>query len=282
MALVGLIIVVVAVLGGFIIAKGNPLLLLQPAEFIVIGGAAAGSLVIMSKASELKEIFAILPKLFKPAKGQKQENLDILKTLFDFFVLAQKDGIIAIERHIEKPDQSEILSKNHLLMNNPFISAFFCDTLKLILSGVNPQEVEMILDQDIETYEDERKGLSNRVAVISESFPGLGIVAAVLGVILTMKSISEGAEAVGEHIAAALVGTFLGVLLCYGVVGPLATLMEHHIEEEIRLLRTIKGCIVSYSKGYSPIIAVELARRTIQASDRPTFQELESFVRGKR
>jgi chemotaxis protein MotA len=282
MALVGLIVVFVAVLGGFIIAKGNPVLLLQPAEFIVIGGAAFGSLIVMSKAAELKEILAILPRLFKSDKGQKEETLSILKTLYDFFVIAQKDGIIAIERHIEKPEQSEILSKSHLLMSNKFLSAFLCDTLKLILSGVNPQEVEMILDQDIDTYEEERKGLSNRMAVVAESFPGLGIVAAVMGVILTMKSISEGAEAVGEHIAAALVGTFLGILLCYGLVGPLATRMEHLMEEEVHMLRTVKACVVAYSKGYSPIIAVELARRTVVASERPSFQELESFVRGKK
>ncbi len=281
MALVGIIVVLVAVIGGFMFAGGNPILLFQPAEFIVILGAAAGSLLIMANKSTVKKMMAAIPGIFKAHAQTKQDYLDLLKTFYDLFVLAQKEGIIGIERHIEKPKESEILNKNKILMHNDYIQDFFCDTMKLILTGLSYTDVENVLDNDIEVYEEERKIVPAKIGSVADSLPGLGIVAAVLGIIITMKSIDQGAEVVGEHVAAALVGTFLGILFCYGFLGPMAANVEHSVEEEILYLKTIKSCIVSFSKGNAPIITVELARRTIFSEFRPSFSELENYVRNK-
>jgi chemotaxis protein MotA len=154
--------------------------------------------------------------------------------------------------------------------------------MKVLLSGgIPPQELETLIDAEIKTFELESKPISHTISKLGDSLPGLGIVAAVLGIIVTMSSIDQGAEAVGHHVAAALVGTFLGVLLAYGFVNPLAGNIEHNFETRIRYLETIKTCILSYAKGNPPILAVEMARRTIFSDERPTFSELENYVRGK-
>lgn len=281
MVILGLIIVLVSVIGGFMMGHGNPVLLIQPSEFVIIGGAAAGSLIVMSSKTVIMDIFKSLPKLLKGHSFGKAEYLDLLKTFYDLFVLAQKEGIITIERHVEEPKTSEILSKNKLLMHNEFIQDFFCDTMKMALGGLTVYDIEQLMDADIEVLEEERMQAPGKLQTVAEAFPGLGIVAAVLGIILTMKSIDQGAEAVGEHVAAALVGTFLGILLCYGFVGPMATKMEHMVEEEIRYLRIIKCLVVAYIKGNAPMVSVEMARRTIFTEFRPSFKELEKFIRGK-
>jgi chemotaxis protein MotA len=280
--IIGLLVVIVSVVAGFLIAGGNMLLLLQWAEFIVIGGAALGSLLISAPLSLLKKIAAEFPNIIKGAHYTKRDYMELLKSFNDLFLVAQRDGLLAIEKHIENPNESEILSQNKKFISNEFIKSLFCDTMKVMLSGgVPPHELENLIDTEIETFEIESKPISATVAKVGDALPGLGIVAAVLGIIITMGSIDQGAEAVGHHVAAALVGTFLGVLLAYGFVNPLATSIEHSIENKIRFLVTIKSCIVAYAKGNPPIIAVEIARRTIFSDQRPSFSELENFVRGK-
>lgn len=280
--IVGVAIVVIAIAGGFILAGGNLVLLIQYSEIIVIGGAAVGSLLISAPLSLLKKIFAEIPKTISPEHYTKQDYLDLLKSFNDLFLVAQRDGLLAIEKHIENPKESDILSKNKKFVNNEATRNFFCDTMKVMLSGgIPPHELENVIDTEIETYEIESKPIPASLTRVGDSLPGLGIVAAVLGIIVTMASIDKGAEVVGHHVAAALVGTFLGVLLSYGFVNPLAAHIEHNVENKIRVFETIKACIVSYAKGNPPIIAIEIARRTIFSDDRPTFTELENFVRGK-
>ncbi len=280
--LIGFAVVAGAVLVGFLVAGGNPLLLIQISEFIVIGGAALGSVLISTPLPLLKKIIKEIPKTFKSDNFTRQEYLDLLKSFYELFQLAQKDGILAIEKHIENPDASEILSRNSKFVKNEFLKSFFSDTLKVMLSGgISPHELESLIDVEIESFEIESKPVSGSVARVGDALPGLGIVAAVLGIIVTMSSISQGAETVGEHVAAALVGTFLGVLTAYGFVNPLATNMEHDLENKLRLLETIKTCIVAFAKGNPPIMAVEMARRTIFADERPSFTELETYVRKK-
>lgn len=281
MPLIGYIIVLVSVLGGFTIAGGNVILIIQPAEFIVIVGAAVGSLVTMVSKDTLKSIIKSFIGAFKGGGAVEQDYKDMLKMFYDLFVLAQKDGIISLERHVEHPDQSEILNKNKILMKSSFHMSFLCDTMKLILSGMSESEIEPMLDTDIEVYEEERKEVSSRLNTVSEAFPGLGIVAAVLGVIITMKSINQGAEAVGEHIAAALVGTFLGILFCYGFIGPIATNIESKIEKELSYIKTMKTCMIAFIKGNAPILSVEMGRRSIPPELRPEFEELQNYVKGK-
>ena len=280
--IIGLAVVAVSVLVGFMIAGGNPVLLLQWAEFIVIGGAAAGSLLISAPLSLIKKIIKEIPSAIKGGHYAKQDYLELLKSFNDLFLVAQRDGLLAIEKHVETPDESDILSQNKKFVSNTFVKDFFCDTMKVMLTGgVPPHELESLIDTEIETFEIESKPISSTIAKVGDALPGLGIVAAVLGIIVTMGSIDQGAEVVGEHVAAALVGTFLGVLMSYGFVNPIASNLEHLLEDKIRFLVTIKSCIVAYAKGNPPIIAVEIARRTIFSEHRPTFSELENYIRGK-
>ncbi len=281
--IIGLVVVVLGIVVGFTVAGGNLLLLLQWSEFIVIGGAAIGSVLIASPLVLLKKIAAEIPQTIKPNHFNKQDYLDLLKSFNELFLVAQRDGLLAIEKHVETPEESEILSKNKKFIDNKMICDFFSDTMKVMLSGsVPPHELEDLIETEIETYEIENKPAAAALAKVGDSLPGLGIVAAVLGIIVTMASIDQGAEVVGHHVAAALVGTFLGVLMSYGFVNPLASNIEHNLENKIRLLETIKTCIVSYAKGNPPIIAIEIARRTIFSDERPSFSELENYVRGKK
>ncbi len=280
--IIGIAVVIISIVTGFLIAGGNLILMLQWAEFIVIGGAAVGSLLISAPLSLLKKIFAELPNVIKGNHYTKKDYMELLKSFNDLFLVAQRDGLLSIEKHVENPEESEILSQNKKFISNRFVRDFFCDTMKVMLTGgVPPHELEGLIDTEIETYEIESKPISATISKVGDSLPGLGIVAAVLGIIITMGSIDKGAEVVGEHVAAALVGTFLGVLMAYGFVNPLASSVEHSLENKVRFLTTIKSCIVAYAKGNPPIVAVEIARRTIFSDERPTFSELENFVRGK-
>ena len=280
--IIGFFVVILSIVVGFFIAGGNFLLLLQYAELITIGGAAVGSLLIASPISLLKKIFAEIPKAIKSENYTKKDYLELLKSFNELFLVAQRDGLLAIEKHVEDPRTSQILSVNKKFVNNDLARNFFADTMKVMLSGgVPPHELEELIDTEIETLEIESKPVPAALARVGDSLPGLGIVAAVLGIIVTMASIDKGAEVVGHHVAAALVGTFLGVLLAYGFVNPLAANIEHNMETRMRLFYTIKACIVAYAKGNPPIIAIEIARRTIFSDERPTFSELENYVRGR-
>jgi len=280
--IIGIVIVFASIVVGFTIAGGNLVLLIQISEFITIGGAAAGSFLIGTPLSVIKKIFGLLPKALKGESFSKQDYLDLLKAFNDLFLVAQRDGLLSIETHVENPQESEILSQSKKFVENKFISNFFCDTMKVMLSGgVPPHELENLMDSEIETYEAEFNPVPSSITKLADSFPGLGIVAAVLGIIVTMASIDKGAEVVGHHVAAALVGTFLGVLLSYGIFNPIGSILEHVIEHEVRFMQTIKTCIVAYAKGNPPIVAVEMARRTIFTDVRPTFSELEDYMRNK-
>ncbi len=280
--LIGIAVVAASVVLGFLIPGGNLILLLQWSEFIVIGGAAFGSLLISAPLSLLKKILKEIPAAIKGEHYSKQDYLELLKSFNDLFLVAQRDGLLSIEKHVENPEESTVLSQNKKFINDKFILNFFCDTMKVMLTGgVPPHELEGLMDAEIETFEIESKPITATISKIGDALPGLGIVAAVLGIIITMGSIDQGAEVVGHHVAAALVGTFLGVLSSYGLINPIASNLEHILENRIRFLVTVKSCMVAYAKGNPPIIAVEIARRTIFSDNRPTFSELENYIRGK-
>ena len=280
--IIGIAVVFGGVVLGFLMAGGNLILLIQISEFVTIGGAAIGSILISSPPSLIKKILAEIPLLFKGVHYSKQDYLDLLKGFNDLFLEAQRDGLLAIEKHVEDPAQSPILGKNKKFLDNHVAKDFFCDTMKVMLSGgVPPHELESLIDTEIETFQEENKPVHHTISRVGDALPGLGIVAAVLGIIVTMGSINAGAEAVGHHVAAALVGTFLGVLMSYGFFGPIAANLEHLAEVQARYLITIKSCIVAYAKGNPPIIAVEIARRTIFTDSRPSFAELEAYMRGR-
>ena len=281
--IIGIAVVIISVVAGFTIPGGNLILLFQIAEFITIGGAAIGSLLIATPLPLLKKIMGILPKMFKNSKNSKEDYVQMLKSFSDLFLIAQREGLLAIEKHIENPEKSEILSKNTKFVNDKHRLNFFCDTMKVMLAGsVPPHELEGLMDAEIETFEKESRPVYETISRVGDSLPGLGIVAAVLGIIITMGAISEGAETVGHHVAAALVGTFLGVLLAYGFVNPISANIALLIEDETQDLQVIKSYILAYSKGNPPFVAAEIARRTIFSDERPSFQELESALRGRK
>lgn len=280
--IIGAVVVLASLIVGFSMAGGHLAVLVQPSEFVTIGGAAIGSLLISASLDEIKKIVAAIPKAISHKGHTKEDNLALLKALYELFLLAQRDGLLAIEKHIESPEESDIFKTDEKLVKNHHAITFLCDTLKVMLSGgVPPHEVEALMDIEIKTFKNETHPTHALLTKLGDSFPALGIVAAVLGIIVTMGSINDGAEAVGHHVAAALVGTFLGVLLAYGFVGPLATNIEHMLEGEADYLETIKECVISYAKGNPPIVAVEVGRRTLHSGVRPSFSELENYLRGK-
>lgn len=281
--IIGVIVVIAGIVIGFTMPGGNLVLLIQISEFITIGGATIGSLLISAPLSLIKKIVATIPKIFTNKKNTKADYMEMMKSFCDLFLIAQREGLLAIEKHVETPEKSEILSRNKKFINDPVRKNFFCDTMKIMLAGsVPPHEMESLMDSEIETFEKENKPVIDSISRVGDSLPGLGIVAAVLGIIITMASINQGAEAVGHHVAAALVGTFLGILLSYGFINPIAAHVGLILEEQVQDLVIIKTFILAYGKGNPPFVAAEIARRTIFSEERPGFVELESSLRGKK
>jgi chemotaxis protein MotA len=274
--LIGAAVVLVGVLGGFIIEGGPVLLLFQPAEFFIIGGAAIGSVLIGTPLKVLKGLAGRLPRLVSGAGPSKVVYLEVLTALYETFMNAKKNGFIALDPDVSDPANSPIFSKYAGLVKNHHALAFLCDSLKLLVDGsVTPVQLEEMMDAEIETHHEEgarHPGLLSRVA---DSLPGLGIVAAVLGVVITMQAINGPPEEIGHKVAVALVGTFVGILLCYGFVQPLAVNLEAMGQEEGKLLQCIKAGVLAFANGSAPIVAVEFSRRIVFSYDRPSATELE-------
>lgn len=282
MLFVGIFVVIAAVIGGFMMSGGDLHILNQPNEVVVIVGAAIGSVLISTPIPMLKKMIAAFITAIKGFHVSKQDYLELFKSFNELFLVAQRDGLLSIESHIENPKESKILTQNKKFIEDDFIVDFFADSMKVMLTGsVPPHDLEELMDSEIETFELENAPIAGSWATVSDAFPALGIVAAVLGIIITMGSIDEGPAAVGHHVAAALVGTFLGILLSYGIVGPIAVKIHHDIDDKLRHLQTIKTAVLAYAKGNPPMIALEIARRTIFSDNRPTFGELENYLRGK-
>ena len=278
--IIGAVVVLVGVVGGFLIEGGPAGVLIQPIEFMIILGAAIGSLMVMSPLAVLKNIIGSALSVLKGDPYTKERYVDLLKTLFELFTVAKRDGLIALEPHVMDPEKSAVFSKNEFLLHQHHALFFLCDTMKLLLGGgVPPYDVEALLDADIESHHAEGASSPALIQKIGDALPGLGIVAAVLGIIITMQAISGPPEEVGEHVAVALVGTFVGILLSYGFVQPIATHIELLQASEARYYECMKAGIVAYAKGNAPIIVVEFARRVIYHSVRPSFAEVEAAVR---
>ncbi|MGC9077463.1 MAG: flagellar motor stator protein MotA [Candidatus Kapaibacteriota bacterium] len=281
--IIGAIVVLISIVGGLIIAGGNPLTLIVPAEYIIIGGAALGSLLIANPLPILKKIISGVLGTLKGAKVNKAAYIELLQLLYELFQFAKREGLIAIESHIENPEQSSIFSKYPSFLANKPAVEFLTDTLKVVLSGGVPaHDLEELMDIDIENILEEEQIPAQSLQTLAEAFPGLGIVAAVMGIIVTMASVSEGAEAVGHHVASALVGTFLGVLMCYGIIGPIASIMNKIVQKEMKYLQAIKAAVLAFAKGAPASVAIEYGRRSIDPENRPTFQETEQAIKQAR
>lgn len=280
LAIIGIFVVLGAVVGGYTMEHGNLHVLFQPAEIVIIFGAALGSLIIASPPRVLFAVFKNIGRIFSAKSYSKKDYLDLLALLFLIFNKMRKEGLIAVETDIENPAESQLFSKFKSILSNKHALDFICDNLKVIVSAnLSPHELESVMDMELEVHHKDALIPSQSITRVADALPGLGIVAAVLGVVLTMGKISEPPEVLGHSIGAALVGTFLGVLMCYGFVGPMGTNLEHSVNEESTYYQVIKVALVSFVGGAAPQIAVEFARRAIPAKIRPSFNELEETLR---
>lgn len=278
-SIIGMIIVTVSVLGGFIMAKGPMHVLFQPAEFVVIAGAAIGTLILGNPMSTLAAIGKQLPRIFTGGSMGKPVFQDCLATLYELFMVGKKNGLLALEEDVNKPEKSAIFNRHRTFLAQHEAVHFLCDTLKLMIDGSSKMhELEAAMDTEIETHHDAAHEPIHALSRVSDALPGLGIVAAVLGVIITVQHIDGPPAEIGHHIAAALVGTFLGILLSYGFISPFCSSMEALARDEARLLMVIKTAVVAFGNGAPPVAAVDLARRVIQPASRPTSAEMTAVV----
>ncbi len=281
-AIIGIVIVLGAVVGGFLMEKGNILVLLQPAELLIIAGAAAGTLLVANPIHIIKGILGGLLGVLKGPKLGKARYLSTLKMMYQFLNKVRKEGLLSVENDVEKPEASAIFKNYPEFLNDHSSRDFVCDTLRMaITGGVEPFDMDQMMELDMEIHHHDATEPISALSTTADALPGLGIVAAVLGVVITMGALGGPPEEIGHKVAAALVGTFLGILLCYGVVGPLAANMTKSAEEHNGYLHVLRVLLVSFLKGAAPIIAVEMARRAIPAHVRPSFDEMEKGCKGQ-
>lgn len=278
--IIGIIVVLGSVAGGYVAHGGHLDILFQVTEMIIIGGAAIGSLLISNPISVTKDLIRRVIGTLKGTTINTKSYEELLKVIFELSQISRREGLVALEKHIENPAQSPVMQKAPSLLANHHALEFFCDTLRIAISGVEPMDLEELMEKDIETIHHAEGLAPAALTSLGDSLPGLGIVAAVLGVVITMGNIDQPPAVIGHSVAAALVGTFLGILMCYGFVGPLAKNMEHMISAEGRYLLCIKGGLMAFSKGLTPAVVVEYARRTIAPEERPSFAVAEALVKG--
>ncbi len=276
MGIVGILVVLGCVFGGFLAAGGHLTVIWQPFEFIIILGAAAGGFLIANSMTTIKMSIGMIIHAITGGGISKQEYLDLLQMLFQLFQIFRKDGPQAVEKHIEEPESSEIFKQYPSFLKNHHAVEFLCDTMKITLSAdLSQYDVDDLLDGDIKVLHEEEHKAQHAVQSVADALPGLGIVAAVLGIVHTMEYLTAGVEKIGELVAAALVGTFLGVLMCYGFVSPIATKMGDDLNVSGRYLSVIKAALVALQRGAPPLVCVEFARRQIYPAVRPTFEEMD-------
>ncbi len=280
--IIGIGIVLGATLLGYMMHGGQIGVLIQINEFIILIGAGIGSLLAANGMKGFQATIKSTQGLLKPDPFTKEAYLDLLKMMYQLFNVARKEGLLGLESHIEKPNDSSIIKNYPSFLNNHHAQNFFCDTMKVILTGaVGPHDLSEMMEMDLETAHAEAHIPAHAVQTIGDAMPGFGIVAAVLGVIITMGKIGGDAAAIGQSVAAALVGTFLGILLCYGVLGPMASAMTARLNSEAHYLNCIRFALFSFARGESPITCVEFSRRNIDPSVRPGFAEMETSVKEK-
>src|SRR5246127_5280102 len=280
-AIIGIVVVFGCVAAGYLMEHGNIRVLLQPAELLIIGGAASGTILVANPLHVLKKIASGLVEVFKGSKFTRERYLASLKLAYQLLNKARRQGLMALESDIEDPDKSTIFSQDPEFLRDPNVRSFFCDSMRMAISGVEAFELDQLIEQDQEGLHHDATEPVASLSTVADSLPGLGIVAAVLGVVITMQALGGPPEEIGRKVAAALVGTFLGILLCYGLVGPLASNMGKLADEERAYLNVLRVVIISFLKGTAPILAVEAARRATPGHVRPSFQELEEACRGQ-
>jgi chemotaxis protein MotA len=282
--IIGFIVVTGASAGGYLMEHGNLAVLFQPAEVVIIFGAAFGAFLIASPMKVVKSTMSGTIKVLTNKPNMKADYLEILMMLSEIFYKIRKQGLVSIEGDVDTPDESAIFKNYPKILKNHHALTFITDTLRMVItSTIEPHELESLMEVELEEHHEDALIPSKSLATVADALPGLGIVAAVLGVVLTMGKIGEPPEVLGHSIGAALVGTFLGVLMCYGYVGPVAKNMEFIAQEELQYLNVLKIALKSFvSNNAAPMVAIEFGRRAIPAKQRPTFVEVEEAVKKAR
>jgi chemotaxis protein MotA len=279
-ASIGIAIVLIAVIGGYLLEHGNLSVLIQPAEILIIFGAATGALLISSPAKVVKAVIKAISQTFSGNTFEKKDYTEALLLLNGIFYKIRQQGLVSIESDVDNPKESALFNQYPAILKNSHAVNLITDTLRTVMTTtIAPHELDALIDQELDIHFEEMMQPSKSVTFVADALPGLGIVAAVLGVVLTMGKIGEPPEELGKCIGAALVGTFLGVLMCYGFVGPIGKNIEHRAGENLLYLTVLKVALLAFIGGSAPKVAVEFGRRVIPAGDRPSFSEIEDALR---
>ncbi|MBS1792397.1 MAG: flagellar motor stator protein MotA [Acidobacteria bacterium] len=278
--IIGIVVVLGCVIGGFLMINGPLGALIQPSEFVVIGGACIGATIAANPLKYLMRILAVLPVALKGSPYNKNTYSEVLRMQYDIFVNSKKGGLLSIEDDVNNPLASSLFTKYPSFIANHHAVDFFCDAMKMLVNGAcSPEELEIMLDAELETHHDEAAIIPALLNRASDALPGLGIVAAVLGIVVTMQHLDGPPEELGHHVGSALVGTFLGLLLSYGMLAPIAANIDNLGQDESKYFNCIKAGLVSFANGAAPSTAVEFARKTIYSFDRPSTTELEPLLK---
>lgn len=283
--LAGYLVVIGCVLGGYAMAGGHFGVILHaaPLEMFIIGGAALGAFLVGNSGKTIKATLKFAPSLLKGSKHTKARYMELMALLYDVLTRARKEGLMAIENDVEKPQDSAMFRKYPLILADHHLMEFITDYLRMMVSGnLNAHELENLMDNEIETHHHEAMVPAGAIQNVGDGLPAFGIVAAVLGVVKTMASVGAAPAVLGQMIAGALVGTFLGILLAYGFVSPLAQLAGQKVDESSKELQCVKATLLASVQGYAPAVALEFGRKVLYSTERPTFIEMEGHVKGRK
>lgn len=276
--IIGFVVVFGSIYAGYSV-HGDMAVLWQPLEFIIILGGALGALIIANPKPVLGAIVRTIGRVVKSPPHNKDSYLGLLTLLYSIFRLAKSKGMLALETHIENPEESPLFTEYDKFMGNEHAVTFLTDYLRLMTMGTdNAHEVETLMDEDIEAFHAEFENASHAITGMSDGLPAFGIVAAVLGIITTMGSITEPPEVLGELIGAALVGTFVGILMAYGLVGPIGANMKAYADADVKYFHCIKAGLLAHMQGYAPAVSIEFARKILLTHERPSFVEVEEAL----
>lgn len=280
LVIIGYIIVLLSVFGGFVISGGHLSSLLQPVELLMIGGAALGAFLVGNNGKAIRATLKALPTLLAGSKYTKELYLELMALLFDVLSKVRKEGLMSIEGDIDEPEASPLFGKYPGILSDHHIIEFLTDYLRLMVSGnMDAFQIENLMDNELETHHHEASVPAHCLAKLGDGMPAFGIVAAVMGVVHTMASVGIPPAELGILIANALVGTFLGILLAYGFVGPLASLLEQKLDESSKMFQCVKVTLLASLNGYAPQLAVEFGRKVLFSTERPSFMELEDHIK---
>ena len=280
LVIIGYVVVMLAVFGGFALNGGHLAALFQPLELLMIGGAAIGAFLVGNNGKAMKGTLKALPTLLKGSKFTKSLYMDLMSLMFEILTKVRKEGLMSIEGDVEKPEDSPIFAKYPSILHDHHVVEFITDYLRLMVSGnMDAFQIENLMDNEIETHHAEGEVPVHCIAKLGDGLPAFGIVAAVMGVVHTMESVGIPPAELGILIAHALVGTFLGILLAYGFVGPLSGLLEQKLHESSKIYQCIKVTLLASLNGYAPALAVEFGRKVLFSTERPTFSELEEHIK---